>query len=96
MRLRSIGLAVLITLLVGLVPLAYASPTDQTWLPGLYDNADYDNVIIMLTSVVGASDGVQPTPGCPIAAVASVVALPLSHPCDAFAVPYHLRAPPLA
>jgi hypothetical protein len=95
MRLRGTVLAVVITLLVGLVALAYASPTDQTWLPGIYDNADYDNVILMLTSVVGAADGVRITSACPIAVVATVVTLPSSRPADALRVPYHLRAPPL-
>lgn len=97
MKLRGVGLAVLIALQVGLVPLAYASPTDQTWLPGLYDNADFDNVIVMLTPVmVGVADGVRLTTACPIAAVASVVTLPSSRRPDAPHVSYHLRAPPLA
>ena len=29
--------------------LAQASPPDPTWLPGIYDNADYDDVIGLLT-----------------------------------------------
>src|SRR5437660_11502038 len=37
-----------VTLLLGalvtLVPLAYASPPDQTWIAGLYDDADHDDV----------------------------------------------------
>jgi hypothetical protein len=36
-------------------PLAYASPTDPTWIPGLYDAADYDDVIDLLTDMSAAS-----------------------------------------
>src|SRR5262245_28780308 len=61
MRVRALGALVLLALVVGLVPLAYASPPDQTWLRGLYDDADYDDVIIALTSTVAASDA-TPTP----------------------------------
>jgi hypothetical protein len=35
-------------LLVGLVPLAHASPPDETWISGLYDNGDYDDVVLAL------------------------------------------------
>ena len=34
----------------GLTPLAYASPPDSAWLPGMYDAADYDDVVILITS----------------------------------------------
>ena len=45
--------------LFALTPMAYASPPDQTWIPGLYDNADFDDVIIFITSGLG---GIQPDP----------------------------------
>ena len=34
----------------GVTPLAYASPPDMAWLPGMYDAADYDDVVILITS----------------------------------------------
>jgi hypothetical protein len=40
----------LLGLVVGLVPMAYASPIDPSFPGGLYDNADFDDVIIHLTS----------------------------------------------
>ena len=97
MRVRLFGVVVLVALLVGLVPLAYASPPDETWLPGLYDNADYDDVIIELTSTVAAADG-APTPELrPTAEVCQPLRVPeLLRPESAFRSPYHLRAPPLA
>ncbi len=53
----------LLATLVGLVPLAHASPPDPAWISGLYDDADYDNVIAAATSMVG------PEEPAPIAAI---------------------------
>lgn len=39
-----------------LVPMAYASPPDPTYLAGIWDNADYDEIIILVTSASGSSD----------------------------------------
>jgi hypothetical protein len=49
-----------LVVLGGLGPLAHASPPDPTYIPGLYDNADYDDVILLVLSTVGALDGVPP------------------------------------
>jgi hypothetical protein len=54
MVVRHVLIAILVTLMVALAPLAQASPPDQTWLGGLYDDADYDNVVLSVTSAVGA------------------------------------------
>jgi len=54
MALRRLLIAVLVGLTAGLVPLAQASPPDQTWLGGLYDDADYDDVVVGVTSAVSA------------------------------------------
>ncbi len=40
----------LLVALVGLVPLAHASPIDPTWLPGIYDEGDHDDVVLALMS----------------------------------------------
>ena len=42
------------------VPLAYASPPDPTWIPGLYDDADYDDVVGLATDGTGASNRQAP------------------------------------
>jgi glucose-6-phosphate isomerase len=39
-----------------LVPMAYASPPDPTYLAGIWDNADYDEIIILVTSASGSTD----------------------------------------
>ena len=49
-------LDVLACLLLVLVPMAYASPPDQTWHAGLYDNGDFDDVVVFLTSSVGLTE----------------------------------------
>ncbi|HYB41964.1 MAG TPA: hypothetical protein VEL75_09365 [Candidatus Methylomirabilis sp.] len=46
-------LPVLVWVLAILAPMAYASPPDPSWIPGLYDGADYDDVVVLVTSGVG-------------------------------------------
>jgi hypothetical protein len=52
--------ASLVVLLLGAVlslpPLAHASPPDPTWIPGFYDDNDYDDVILFITGAVTAVD----------------------------------------
>ena len=60
-------------LIAALVPLAQASPPDQTWLAGLYDNSDYDDVILSITSAVSLIEcHTPPDIGCGQLVVASV------------------------
>jgi len=54
---RLVGLCV-VAAIVALTPAAHASPPDQTWIGGLYDNADFDDVILFIVSGLGA---VQPS-----------------------------------
>ena len=51
------GALVLVALVVVLLPLAYASPPDTSWINGLYDDADGDDAIVVVTSGDAASDG---------------------------------------
>jgi hypothetical protein len=50
MRWRGLVGSLLIGVMLALTPLAHATPPDQTWIPGLYDNADYDDVVLFVTS----------------------------------------------
>ena len=43
-------------ILTALVALAYGSPPDPTWVSGVYDNADYDDVVGLVTDGAGAND----------------------------------------
>jgi len=50
--------------LTALVPLAYGSPPDPTWVSGIYDNADYDDVVGLVTDGAGVNNcQAQPTVG---------------------------------
>lgn len=46
----------LIFALLSLTPIAQASPPDQTWIGGFYDDADYDDVVLIITSSTVAVD----------------------------------------
>jgi len=48
--------ALLLGVLVTLPAVAYGCPTDPTWIPGLYDDSDYDDVIFFITGVQSAVD----------------------------------------
>jgi hypothetical protein len=81
---------------IGLAPLAHASPPDQTWIGGVYDDADYDDVVLLVTSLAGTVPATPPPP-----AVVLVVVAPLSGG-DLATVPLAVRlvtpsrAPPAA
>jgi hypothetical protein len=38
-----------------LLVLAYASPPDPAWIPGIYDDADYDDIIALITSATASA-----------------------------------------
>lgn len=59
-----------------LTPTAYASPPDQTWLPGLYDDGDYDDVIQLIDGNLGAVAPSIVWSVRPMAVVADLMALP--------------------
>jgi hypothetical protein len=46
--------------LVWLTPMAYASPPDQTWIGGLYDDADYDDIVLLALSLALALGDTAP------------------------------------
>ena len=66
-RLVIVGLVVA---LLALAPVAHASPPDQSWISGLYDNADFDDVVLFITGVLGA---VQPSTILSLRPVAAAV-----------------------
>jgi hypothetical protein len=48
MRVLLIGLLLLVP--VAVPGLAHASPPDPTWIPGIYDDADGDDVVTLIAS----------------------------------------------
>ena len=62
MRIRVSALLVLLAVLPALIvltPLAYASPPDPAWISGYFDDADHDDVVVLVTSSGAA---VEPFP----------------------------------
>ena len=55
--LRALAIWLNVAVLGVLVALAYATPPDPTYLSGFWDNADYDDVVILVTSSIGSTDG---------------------------------------
>ena len=39
------------------IPFTYASAIDPTWLAGIYDDADYDEIVRLLTETSGGTFG---------------------------------------
>jgi hypothetical protein len=47
---RAALIALMAAVLATISGLAYASPADPTWIPGVYDDADFDDVVGLVTS----------------------------------------------
>src|SRR5262249_16515523 len=52
--LRCSGLLALASLLALLTALAHASPPDPSWIHGVYDDDDHDDVVVRVTASTGA------------------------------------------
>jgi hypothetical protein len=46
----------LVTVLIVLVPLAYAEPPDPTWVSGYFDDGDGDDAVFVVTSSLATVD----------------------------------------
>jgi len=94
--LRRLIVLTLLAALFALTPLAQASPPDQTWIGGFYDDADYDDIVLFLTSGLHA---VQCEPEPAVSPLSEVVALVLAMPAGTTPELVPLsepgRAPPL-
>jgi len=87
----------LVGLMLALAPLAQASPPDQSWLAGLYDNADYDDVVLSITSAVSVIESpISPDIGRGQIVVASVSTGDESLLSTALLSSNATRAPPAA
>ena len=56
MPLRRSVLLLVVGAMLSLGVLANASPPDPGWISGLWDNGDYDDIILLVTSGVGVAD----------------------------------------
>ena len=94
--LRGFCSLVLVALVVGITPAAYAEPPDPSWIGGYWDDDDFDNVVVFIASA------------CAITVLCTVDAGPLwapvarVAPCEPNAAPAPLcsvayaRAPPVS
>jgi predicted nucleotidyltransferase len=59
--------------MLAVTPMAEASPPDQSWLAGLYDNADHDHAVLAVTAAVASLD-YRPWPDMPAVHLSSTAA----------------------
>src|SRR5882672_4187717 len=55
------GIFLLAALVISVVCLAHASPPDPTWIPGIYDDADGDDIVSLIASGTGHLPPAAPT-----------------------------------
>jgi hypothetical protein len=77
--------------------LAYASPPDPTWIPGVYDDADFDDVVwlvVMQKGLVESEDltSLRFVPQPAVVLLATPEDVPAGHSVPTL----HARAPPSA
>jgi hypothetical protein len=87
----------LLVCLVSLSPLAYASPPDPTWMDGLFDDLDFDDVVASISWAAWAVDA-DPLPSLAPVPVSVHLVPPGALPVRSTTVPpaFLGRAPPLA
>jgi hypothetical protein len=85
----------IIALLIGVIPTAYANPPDPSWVAGYWDDDDFDNTVVFITGAYAIHVTV------PVHARALFVARARLDPTDPAACPtpllrssLHPRAPP--
>ena len=79
---------------LGVTPLAQASPSEQTWVPGLHDSGDLDDLIFSLTTESAVATEPRDH-AIPALRVGSLVQLHASSAGPTPALPSFLgRAPP--
>jgi len=95
--LRRLLIGTTVLVVATLSSLAYASPPDPTWVPGVYDDADFDDVVWLVVMEKGLVESEDLTtlrfvPPPALVPLASPEVAPTSH-----SVPIlHARAPPSA
>jgi hypothetical protein len=96
-RLARLSVTLLTLLVIVPVTLAHANPPDQTWLAGVYDQADFDDVVGLLTSALEASgSATAPDAGLCLALAPKLCLAAVAGRVSAPAYSAPLRAPPLA
>ena len=88
-------LALLVLVLGTLAPLAHASAPDPSWISGIYDGADYDDVVVLVTSATGAVSPLRIADLEPmLQVIGSLAQLPERAPVSLSAAAFLPRGPP--
>jgi hypothetical protein len=91
--LRALVVGLVLTLTCTLPMLAHASPPDPSWIPGIYDDADFDDVVTLV--VMGTGILLEaPVDLWFIPRVVETRTVPEPAPAIPGAAPDHSRAPP--
>jgi hypothetical protein len=95
MKLRCVLLFVLFATMVSLTSMAYASPPDPVWVEGYFDDGDFDDVVVFLTSA-GATLDLFPLDNLELflVLVTSLRSPAEGHATARQAAPTEARAPP--
>lgn len=91
--------AFLAILLLGVVlalpPMAHAAPTDPVWISGLYDDNDYDDVVLFTIAAVSAVDSRVVDPVGPVVVCLGLITSHKSASVPIEPLPsFSTRAPP--
>src|SRR5215813_13580744 len=78
----------------GAPALASASPTDPLHVPGIYDDADHDDVVVAILSLTGVPDDSSPTLGRPARVVTPAAVTAVEEPPSLAGPAPSGRAPP--
>ena len=82
--------------LVTVALLCHASPPDPTWFPGLYDDADYDDVVLAVAGTMAIPPTEPPQVRAPISPRKALSAPVREAPRKRSLIARLDRAPPLA
>jgi hypothetical protein len=78
-----------------LAPLAHASAPDPSWISGIYDGADYDDVVVLVASATGAVSPLRIADLEPqLQVIGSLAQLPERVPVSLSAAAFLPRGPP--
>jgi len=96
---RSVGralLAVLLPIACATLPvLAHASPPDPSWIAGIYDDDDYDDVVSLVESGTGSAGHAAPADVSPmLRRLERLAPAPEKAAADRGRSAVHSRAPP--
>jgi len=86
----------LVIALFTLTSLCYASPPDQTWIAGLYDDADHDDVVLAVLNTIAVPTAVAPQVFAPVSAPETPCAARRAAPDTPSLIALLDRSPPLA